>query len=118
MELDFDRLARRSPFELSEGEQRRLAIAGVLAMLSARPEQARSMLILDEPTAGLDYQGTRQIAGILKRLHAAGRTIVLITHEDEVGARADRLIRLFDGKISSDTRQEPAGRHAVAGKKS
>jgi putative ABC transport system ATP-binding protein len=55
------------------------------------------------------------VLAVFDDLNAAGRTIVLITHEDEVGARADRLIRLFDGRIITDARQEPSGRHAVAG---
>ncbi|MEU8665213.1 hypothetical protein AB0C31_52430, partial [Actinoplanes philippinensis] len=55
------------------------------------------------------------VLAVFDELNAVGRTIVLITHEDEVGARADRLIKLFDGRVTSDSRQERSGRHAVVG---
>ena len=91
------RFASRSPFDLSGGEMRRAAIAGVLAM---EPR----MLILDEPTAGLDPQGRREILAHVGRLHSArGMTIVLITHSmDAVAQLCKRLVVLDGGRLVAD----------------
>ena len=91
------RFTSRSPFDLSGGEMRRAAIAGVLAM---EPR----MLILDEPTAGLDPQGRREILAHVGRLHSArGLTIVLITHSmDSVAQLCERLIVLDGGRLVAD----------------
>lgn len=84
----------RSPFELSGGQMRRVAIAGVLAM---EPE----VLVLDEPTAGLDPQGRKEMMDMFWRLHQEkGLTIVLVTHlMDDVANFADRVIVLENGRI-------------------
>ena len=90
---------RQSPFELSGGQKRRVAIAGVLAM---QPE----VLILDEPTAGLDPKGRDEILGEIETLHREkGMTIVLVSHSMEDIARyADRLIVMNHGeKVFDDT---------------
>ena len=63
----------RSPFELSGGQMRRVAIAGILAMEPA-------ILVLDEPTAGLDPLGRKELMNLFKKLHQSGMTIVLVTH--------------------------------------
>ena len=91
------RFASRSPFDLSGGEMRRAAIAGVLAM---EPR----MLILDEPTAGLDPQGRREILAHVNHLHSArGLTIVLITHSmDAVAQLCTRLVVLDGGRLVAD----------------
>ena len=83
----------KSPFELSGGQKRRVAIAGVLAM---KP----NILILDEPTAGLDPKGRNELFGQLKKMHEElGLTIVLISHSMEDVARyVDRLLVLYKGK--------------------
>ena len=89
----------QSPFELSGGQKRRVAIAGVLAM---HPE----VLILDEPTAGLDPRGRDEILGQIEKLHRErGMTIILVSHSMEDVARyADRLIVMNHGeKIFDDT---------------
>ncbi|BCB80949.1 ABC transporter ATP-binding protein [Phytohabitans flavus] len=100
--LDMVGLADRAdhdPNQLSGGQQQRVAVARALVTEPA-------LLLADEPTGNLDSRSTEDILGILDDLHAAGRTILLITHEEDVAARASRLIRLFDGRIASDVQQE------------
>lgn len=90
-------IAERSPFMLSGGQMRRVAIAGVLAM---NPE----VLILDEPTAGLDARSTDQLMQLVTRLHAQGRTIILITHQMEQVARyADQVVVMNHGQMVTST---------------
>ena len=93
--LDYEQIKERSPFELSGGQKRRVAIAGVVAM---RPE----VLILDEPTAGLDPKGRKEIMAIIDELHREGITVVLITHFMEEAVRADRVMIMHEGKILLD----------------
>ncbi len=92
--LDYDKYAERSPFELSGGQMRRVAIAGVLAM---QPK----VLILDEPTAGLDPQGRDRILGMVKELHQAGdTTVVMVSHSmDDVARLATRLVVMSRGEL-------------------
>ena len=86
-----------SPFDLSGGEKRRVAIAGVLAM---KPD----ILILDEPTAGLDPKGREEILGLIKKLHDESNiSIVLVSHSmEDVAEYADRIIVIDDGRIVFD----------------
>ncbi len=97
VDLDYDSLKERSPFELSGGQKRRIAIAGVLAM---RPR----ILILDEPTAGLDPRGRDEILDQVKRLHTEwDLTVILVIHSMEDIARlATRLIVLEKGRVALD----------------
>ncbi len=88
------------PNELSGGQQQRVAIA---RSLINRPR----MILADEPTGNLDSTSEREILGVLKELNAQGITVVVVTHEDEIGSQAKRLIRLRDGVIISDERKEP-----------
>ena len=92
--LDYQKYAEKSPFELSGGQMRRVAIAGVLAM---RPE----VLILDEPTAGLDPRGRDRILSMLEDLHAREHTtIIMVSHSmDDMARLASRLIVMSEGKI-------------------
>jgi putative ABC transport system ATP-binding protein len=83
------------PSELSGGQQQRAAIARALVTNPA-------MILADEPTGNLDSQSTAEVMGIFERLCIEGRTIILITHEDEVAAHADRIIHLRDGLIVDD----------------
>lgn len=86
----------KSPFELSGGEKRRVAIAGVLAM---EPE----VLVLDEPTAGLDPAGRDELLALIKKLNDTGMTIVMVSHSMEDVARlAGRVIVINEGKIVLD----------------
>lgn len=89
-----ERYADRSPFDLSGGQKRRAAIAGVLAM-------EPSILILDEPAAGLDPVGRREMLDLVKRIHKAGTTVVMVSHSmDDVGRLCDRLIVLEHGHVA------------------
>ncbi|MCO6004289.1 ABC transporter ATP-binding protein [Actinoallomurus purpureus] len=96
------------PNELSGGQQQRVAVARALVT-------APALLLADEPTGNLDTRSTADVLGILDQLSLSGRTIVLITHEDEVAARAKRVIRLVDGGIIEDRRLRRAGQTGVAG---
>ena len=92
--LDYDKYADRSPFELSGGQMRRVAIAGVLAM---EPK----VLILDEPTAGLDPRGRDRILGMIRDLHAeSGVTVIMVSHSmDDVASLATRLVVMSRGQL-------------------
>jgi len=83
------------PSELSGGQQQRVAIARALL---TNPE----MILADEPTGNLDSQSGREVLAIFKSLHRQGRTIVLVTHSEEVAEHADRVIVLKDGTLAED----------------
>ncbi len=94
--MNAEKIRDRSPHQLSDGEMRRVALAGVLAM-------APEMLILDEPTAGLDPFGVKLISQILRRLYAEGTTLVLISHNmDLIFELTERIIILDEGSIVFD----------------
>lgn len=97
--LDFDKLKDRSPFELSGGQKRRVAIAGVLAM---NPK----VLVLDEPTAGLDPRGRDEIlTGLNKLYEEENMTIILVSHSmEEVARFVKRIIVMHKGKVAMDGR--------------
>ncbi|QGN45640.1 ABC transporter ATP-binding protein [Micromonospora sp. WMMD558] len=102
--LDMVGLAGRAdhePNQLSGGQQQRVAVARALVTEPA-------LILADEPTGNLDSRSTEEVLAILDQLHTAGRTIVMITHETEVAARARRLVTLFDGRITTDVRQDGA----------
>ena len=89
--LDFDEVKDASPFELSGGQQRRVAFAGVLSM---RP----GILVLDEPAAGLDPAARREFLALITELHEQGRTVVMISHSmEDLAERCDRVLVLNEG---------------------
>lgn len=87
------------PSEMSGGQQQRVAIARAIA---ARPP----VILADEPTGNLDSKSTQEIMNVLKDLHKSGRTVILITHDDEIAAQVKRVIRIKDGKIEADFMNE------------
>ena len=83
------------PSEMSGGQQQRVAIARAIA---AQPP----VILADEPTGNLDSASSREILGILKKMHKTGRTVILITHDNGIAAQARRVVRIMDRKIESD----------------
>ncbi|HZP50617.1 ABC transporter ATP-binding protein [Actinocrinis sp.] len=107
------------PNQLSGGQQQRVAVARALVT-------APSLVLADEPTGNLDTRSSYEVMSLFDQLNSSGRTIVLITHEEDIAAHAKRFIRLVDGLIVEDVRLAPAdglpprlatadaGRHAAA----
>jgi putative ABC transport system ATP-binding protein len=93
------------PSQLSGGQQQRVAIARAIATNPV-------MLLADEPTGALDSRSTAEVLALFDDLNAHGRTVVVITHEEEVARHAKRVVRMLDGRIQSDQRvawaNEPA----------
>jgi putative ABC transport system ATP-binding protein len=87
--------ADHRPHQLSGGQQQRVAIARALV---TNP----TLILADEPTGNLDSESTHEILAVLDQLAAEGRTIVIITHEESVAARAHRIVTISDGLITSD----------------
>ena len=92
--LSYDDIKDRSPFELSGGQMRRVALAGVLAM---QPD----ILVLDEPTAGLDPKGKKEILSIIGDVHYNGKTIIMISHNmEEIAAICNRVAVMDNGELA------------------
>ena len=86
---------KHKPNEMSGGQQQRVAIARAVA---AKPP----IILADEPTGNLDTKSTQEIMEILKELHRSGRTVIIITHDEEIASQAHRVIRILDGRIEED----------------
>ena len=93
------------PNQLSGGQQQRVAIAR--ALMNNPP-----VILADEPTGALDSRSGQEVMALLKELHAEGRTIILITHDEQIAAHAHRIVRFQDGRIIGDAQTD----HADAGK--
>ncbi len=93
-----DRL-QHHPNQLSGGRQQRVSIAR--ALMNGGP-----VILADEPTGALDSQGGKEVMAILEKLHGQGHTIILVTHDSEIAAYAHRIVRIADGRITSDERQQ------------
>ena len=97
-----DRLSHK-PTELSGGQQQRVGIARALA-------KSPHILLADEPTGNLDSRSGEEIMAILSELHADGMTVMLVTHEQDIAAHADRIVMMRDGLIVSDEASDGAAR--------
>ena len=93
--VELGKRLRHKPGELSGGQQQRVAVARAIA---AQP----SVILADEPTGNLDSRSTADIMNILKELHRSGRTVIVITHDDDIARQADRVIRIMDGRVEAD----------------
>ena len=92
------------PSQMSGGQQQRVAIARAIA---AEPP----VILADEPTGNLDSASTKEIIAILEQLHDSGRTVVNITHDDEIAEQAARRVRIKDGRVVLDTKYEEEKQH-------
>jgi putative ABC transport system ATP-binding protein len=86
---------KEAPGVLSGGQRQRLAIARALA-------NEPTLLLADEPTGALDSEGGHEVLELFRRLHAGGQTILLVTHDDDVAAAGDRIVRMRDGRVVTD----------------
>ena len=91
--------AKHMPNQMSGGQQQRVAIARAIA---ARPP----VILADEPTGNLDSHSTQDIMSVLKDLHKSGRTVILITHDNDIAAQVKRVIRIKDGRVEADYMNE------------
>lgn len=96
--------ARHKPNELSGGQRQRVAIARALV-------NDPSIILADEPTGNLDSKTSYSIMELFQELHDKGNTIIMVTHEEDIAGYAHRIVRLRDGLIESDTRNENVTRH-------
>jgi putative ABC transport system ATP-binding protein len=97
--VDLEQRMLHKPSELSGGQRQRVAVARALV-------NNPSILLADEPTGNLDSKTGAEIMGLFERLHKAGNTIILVTHEPDIATHAHRVIRVRDGKVEKDERTQ------------
>jgi putative ABC transport system ATP-binding protein len=90
---------KHKPNELSGGQKQRVAIARALV-------NKPSIILADEPTGNLDSKTSEEIMGLFEKIHKQGNTIILVTHEEDIAQHAHRIVRLKDGLIESDKKNE------------
>ena len=95
-QVEISSKADNRPSQLSGGQQQRVAIARAIATRSP-------ILMADEPTGALDSKTGAQVLALMRKMNAAGTTVILITHDNGIAARADRTVRVKDGKIVHDS---------------
>ncbi|HKJ60871.1 MAG TPA: ABC transporter ATP-binding protein [Hyphomicrobiales bacterium] len=100
VEVGLDERQDHTPAQLSGGQQQRVAIARALVT-------APQLILADEPTGALDTQTSRDIMELFTKLHHTGMTIIMVTHEADIAAYAERLLRFRDGVLEDDVRQTP-----------
>ena len=105
-QVEIAQKAESRPMQLSGGQQQRMAIARAIATRSP-------IIMADEPTGTLDSRTGAQVLGILRSLNAQGTTVILITHDNGIAAKARRIVRLIDGKIVSDRPNSPDEARAI-----
>jgi len=93
-----DRIMHK-PNELSGGQRQRVAVARALV-------NEPSIILADEPTGNLDSKTSIEIMGLLEEIHKLGNTIIVVTHEEDIAQHAHRIIRMIDGNIASDKKNE------------
>lgn len=94
-DFDLGELTHRFPHELSGGQQQRVAIARAMANEPA-------VLLADEPTGALDRNSATEVLDVLRRAHAQGQTLIVVTHDNRVASYADRVVVLEDGRVTDD----------------
>lgn len=100
--LDLKDRRRHLPGQLSGGQQQRVAVGRILM-------EKPSVILADEPTGNLDNANTGEILKILQKINAAGQTILVVTHDENVGLAAGRSLRMQDGKIVYDSQKQKKG---------
>jgi len=101
-EYGLEARARHRPDQLSGGQCQRVAIARAMSM---RP----TVILADEPTGNLDRHTGQEVMAVLERVHHDGGTLVLVTHDPEIGGRAHRTLRMVDGAVVSDQKADGGG---------
>lgn len=103
-QLGLGERADHRPNQLSGGQQQRVAIAR--SLMNNPP-----VILADEPTGALDSRSGQEVMELLKKLHGEGRTIILITHDEQVASHAERIVRMQDGRIIEDSASKPVASH-------
>lgn len=93
------------PNELSGGQRQRVAVARALV-------NHPSIILADEPTGNLDSRTSEDIMNLFEEIYHEGNTVIVITHEEDIARRAHRIVRIKDGKVAGDEKNEPQRKNA------